>query len=176
MLETCILLTLLGVIISKEFRGGIFTFIGSVFVFTLVIAIGVIYSIFYPFVMAYKDGDYRTFFKIWWRLINGTYCAIGDFLKLGFAYRYDELANVWGEWVEDVSTHKEKTKFGDKQITISASIGHLETNNFYRTSSIKVVSKMLNFVFSQRRHCAGSWDSKVAHDELIERNLHGNKK
>jgi len=84
---------LLGLIVSKEFRYGILTTIGSAIVFTPVIIIGVPYTILYSFYMPFKEKDWKLFFKIWWRAIDGTYAFLGDVMYLGFAERYDELGN-----------------------------------------------------------------------------------
>lgn len=170
-----IFFTLLGLVISKEFRIGVVTAIGSAIVFTLVIATGVIFNIFYPPYMAFKEKDWKVFFRIWYRLIDGTYAFLGDVLYKGFAESYDELGNVWGEWIEDVSTHTEHTTFGDKQTTISASIGYLEYMDLHMSKPIRVTSWLLNKVFQQTRHAIGSWEKKLALKELKEDNLHGNK-
>ena len=170
-----IFFTLLGLVISKEFRTGVVSAIGSAIVFTLVIAIGVIFNIFYPFYMAFKEKDWKVFFRIWFRLIDGTYTFLGDVLYKGFAERYDELGNVWGEWVEDTATHTEDTTFGDKQTTLSASIGYLEYTKLHMSKAIKATSWLLNKAFQQTRHALGSWERKLALKELKEQNLHGNK-
>ncbi|MBL4810565.1 MAG: hypothetical protein JKY43_10975 [Phycisphaerales bacterium] len=165
----------IGIVISKEFRNGVGTFLGSLIVFTIVILIGLIYSPGYSIYMPIKEKKWNLFFIIWWRLIDGTYSAFGDMLKFGFAYRYDELANVWGEWVEDASTTEEKTTFGDKQTTLSASVGFLEYMDLYMTGAVKGISNALNFVFKQTRHAIGSWEMKLELKKLKERNLYGNK-
>ena len=166
---------LIGLIISKEFRIGIVTTISAAIVFSLVIAIGLVFNVVYPFYMAFKEKDWKIFFRIWWRLIDGTYTFIGDVLYKGFAERYDELGNVWGEWVEDISTHTEHTTFGDKRTTLSASIGFLEYSKLYMSKVIKGISWLLNKVFVQTRHAIGSWEQKLALKKLEEENLHGNK-
>jgi len=166
----------LGLVISKEFRVGIISTIGASIVFSIVIVIGIVFNIFYPFYMAFKEKDARVFFKIWWRLIDGTYAFIGDVLYMGFAERYDELGNVWGEWVEDLSTHSEYTTFGDKGTTLSASIGFLEYMDMHMSKGIKLTSWALNKVFRQTRHAIGSWEGKMALKKLKEQNLHGNTK
>jgi len=165
----------LGLIISRPFRVGVTTTIGAAIVFSLVIAIGLIFNIFYPIFMAFKEKDWKLFFKIWWRLINGTYTFLGDVLYLGFAERYDELGNVWGEWVEDISTHTEHTTFGDQRTTLSASIGFLEYNKLHMSKVIRGISWLLNKAFGQTRHAIGSWERKLALKRLEEENLHGNK-
>jgi hypothetical protein len=164
----------LGIATSKNFRAGVETMIGGAIVFSIVIAIGIVYTIPYSIVMPVKEKNWRLFDKIWWRAIQGSYTALGDFMKIGFAYRYDELANVWGEWVEDTATHVENTSFGEERTTLSASIGFLEYYKLKMTKSAKGVSKALNWVFNQTRHAIGSWEKKLRLIKLEEENLHGN--
>jgi len=171
-----IVFIVLGLIISKEFRYGILTMIGSTIVFTPVIIIGIIYNIPYSIYMPIKERDWKLFFKIWWRAIDGTYSFLGDILHKGFAEPYDELANVWGEWVEDGVGMKEDTPFGDKQTTISASIGYYEYHKIFMFKIGRNLSKALNIAFRQERHAIGSWESKMALKELKDKNLHGNIK
>lgn len=166
----------LGLIASKEFRYGLITMIGSAIVFTPVIIIGVPYMILYSLYMPFKEKDWKLFFKIWWKAIDGTYAFLGDVMYQGFAERYDELGNVWGEWLEDAITMQEKTSFGDKQTTISASIGYLEYYKIFMFKRGKDLSKVLNITFRQKRHAIGSWEKKLALKELEDKNLHGNIK
>jgi hypothetical protein len=174
MIYGILIFIILGIAINKEFRNGIGTSIGALIVFTPVILIGVLYLFPYSVYMSVKCKEWRIFFFILWRIVDGTYAAIGDFLKLGFAYRYDELGNVFAEWLEDVVTDGENTTFGDKQTTISASIGFLEATNRTIYKSGKGLSKALNVAFRQKRHAIGSWEKKQALKRLKEQNLHGN--
>ena len=167
---------LLGLIVSKEFRYGLLTTIGSAIVFTPVIIIGVPYTILYSFYMPFKEKDWKLFFKIWWRAIDGTYAFLGDVMYLGFAERYDELGNVWGEWLEDSVGIEEKTSFGEKQTTISASIGFYEYYKLFMYTRGQKLSRALNIAFRQKRHAIGSWERKLALQELKDKNLHGNIK
>ena len=166
----------LGLIVSKEFRYGIITMIGSAIAFTPVIIIGLPYTILYSFYMPFKERNWKLFFKIWWRVIDGTYAYLGDTMYFGFAERYDELGNVWGEWLEDVVAKEEKTSFGDKQTTVSASIGFLEYYKIFMWPRGHKLSRILNIVFSPTRHAIGSWKRKLAIKELKDKNLHGNLK
>ena len=170
-----LLIIIIGLIISKEFRRGIVTSLGSALVFSPVIVIGLVYALPYSIFMAFKEKSIKIFFKIWWRLIDGTYAFIGDVLYEGFAERYDELGNVWGEWIEDLSTHTENTTFGDKRTTISASIGFLEYSKLHMSKGIKLTSKILNVAFNQARHALGSYLEKLRLQELKTENLHGNR-
>lgn len=161
----------------KELARGLVTFIGSVIVFTPVIAIGVVYNLGYPLYMAFKEKSVLTFFKIWWRLIDGTCAAVGQFLFEGFAINYDILGNVWGgEWLEDAITYKEETKFGEKNITISASIGHLEYNDIHMYKTGRILSKALNIAFMEKLHALGSWLKKIAIDRIYALDLKQKRK
>ena len=171
---TLIAFVVLGLFISKEFRYGLITMVGSAIVFTPVILIGIPYTILYSLYMPFKEKDWKVFFKIWWRAIDGTYAFIGDVMYEGFAERYDELGNVWGEWLEDSVAMNEKTTFGDKQTTISASIGYLEYHKIFMFKRGHSLSRALNIAFRQKRHAIGSWEKKLALKELEDRNLHGN--
>lgn len=162
---------LLGLISSKEFRTGIITAPSGVFVFSIVIAVGIIYNLFYPFVMAVKYKRISVFFKILQRLINGTYSAIGYMLRDGIAIGFDFMGNVWGEWVEDATTTEENTKFGHKLITLSASIGHLEHENINRNKTQKFLTWLLNKAFMQNRHAVGSWLKHLELKRIEEMNL-----
>ena len=164
----------LGVIISKEFRYGLLTAIGSVIVFTPIILFGIIYHIPYSIYMPFKERDWKLFFKIWWKAIDGTYSYIGDVLYAGVAEPYDELANIWGEWIEDSVGTEEDTPFGEKQTTVSATIGWYEYHNKFMFKRGHQLSKVLNKAFRQTRHAIGSWEKKLALEELKDKNLHGN--
>jgi len=166
----------LGLFVSKEFRYGLITLVGSAIVFTPVIIIGIIYNIPYSLYMPFKEKNWKLFFKIWWRAIDGTYSFLGDILYMGFAEPYDELANVWGEWLEDSVGTEEDTPFGDKQTTISATIGYYEYNKILLFKRGQQLSKVLNIAFRQKRHAIGSWERKLAIKELEDKNLHGNIK
>ena len=160
----------------KELLRGVVTALLSLLVFTPVILIGIVFNLFYPTYMAIKSKDIKVFFWIYWRLIDGTLSTIGNFLYDGFAIHYDEMGNVWGEWVEDSITTEENTKFGEKNITMSASVGHIEYEKLPLFPRGKKLSNALNWAFRQRRHAIGSWEKFLAIKEINDRNLHGNIK
>ena len=158
----------------KQLLRGILTIILSLIVFTGPILIGFVHNLFYPFVMAKKAKNPLMFFKIWWRLIDGTLATIGEILYQ-FAEKYDMLGNVWGEWIEDLSTTNENTQFGEKLITISASVGELEHEKRPRSKAVKILSKVLNIAFGEKRHALGSWLLKLERDRIKSLNLKGKK-
>lgn len=86
------------------------------------------------------------------------------------------MGNVWGEWLEDIFTRKERTLFGYKNTTISASLGCLELNNIKTSKLAKGVSKLLNVVFRQRQHCIGAYLEKEAIEEVHKQDLYLAKK
>ena len=157
----------------KELIRGVVTLVGSLLVFTPVIIIGVLFNLIYPFYMAFKEKDWKLFFKIWWRLIDGTLSTIGNMLYDGVSVKWDEMGNVWGEWIEDVVTTTEKTQFGVKNTTVSASVGYLEHEKLPLFERGKKLSRLLNIVFRHKRHAIGSWEKKLAIKEIEDRNLHG---
>lgn len=159
----------------KELIRGIVTFIASAIVFTPVILIGVLFNLVYPFYMAVKERSVVVFFKILWRLIDGTLSTLGNMLYEGFAVQWDMMGNVWGEWLEDSICHTEDSKFGEKNITISASIGHLEHENHFMYPRGHKLSKVLNFAFRERQHALGSWLKFLAYQEIKEKNLKGKR-
>lgn len=168
------ILFIIGILISKEFRTGFFNMVGAAIVFTPVIVFGIIYSTGHAIYLTVKERKIKLLGYYIWRLIDGAYASLGDAMKYGFAYRYDELGNVYGEWVEDSTTSEEATTFGDKQTTISASIGFLEYSDLKQTRACRILSRALNLVFRQKRHTIGSWEKKLALKELRDKNLHGN--
>ena len=157
----------------KLFFTGFLTMIASIIIFSTVIAVGIAYNIFYPLVMAIKYKDYKLFFSIWWRLIDGTLSAMGKFFYDGVAITFDVMGNVWGEWIEDSVTSKENTMFGFKEITVSAAIGHLESKNLPINRRGRGLSKTLNKVFGEKRHAIGSWEKYVAYKKIDAKNLKG---
>lgn len=157
----------------KELYRGIVTALSSLLVFTPVIIIGVLFNIIYPTYMGIKEKNWKLPFKIYWRLIDGTCATIGNMLYEGFSIKWDEMGNVWGEWLEDSITTEEKTTFGDKSLTISASVGYLEYEKLPMFPRGKTLSKVLNWAFKQRRHAIGSWEKKLAYDKIDAQNLKG---
>lgn len=157
----------------KELLRGIVTSILSLLVFTPVIVIGMIFNIFYPIVMGFQEKSWTLPFKIYWRLIDGTCATIGNMLYDGFSIKWDEMGNVWGEWIEDSITTTENSKFGEKNITISASVGYLEYEKLPLFPRGKKLSKVLNWAFRQKKHALGSWEKKLAYDEIDAKNLKG---
>jgi len=154
----------------KELISGLAVFIGSTVVFTLMIIIGVLYNLVYPFYMAGKYKDWKLFFRIWWKLIDGTLAVIGSiFHSVGL--QWDILGNVWGEWIEDGVAQTEKTKFGIKNLTVSAAFGYIEHEGIFMYKRGHAISKALNFVFREKKHALGSWLKHLAYRKIEEQDL-----
>jgi hypothetical protein len=124
-------------------------------VFTPVIVLGLVYSFFYSIWKTLSLKDWKAFFLFWWNLLNNLFKSLAV-LIMNFAISYDVIANVLGgEMVEDFTTHKEETTFGDP-ITISASIGESEIKGQLIKKGT-ALSRALNVVFNQRSHAVDSW-------------------
>ena len=159
----------------KQLFEAIWKFSTGMIVFTICIAIGIVFNVVYPWYMAIKERSIKLFFKIIWRLIDGTLSTIADILML-LVTCWDIMANVWGEWIEDTATTEEKTQFGKKEITISASIGHLEKEKLPMFERTKKFSIILNIVFGEKRHALGSWLKYLAIKEVEALDLKGKQK
>lgn len=159
----------------KELLNGILTSIGAIIVFTPMIIVGILFNLVYPIYMSWQDRNPLTFLKIWWRLIDGTAATIGNMLYEAIAIGWDIMANVWGEWIEDGVAIDEKTKFGEKNITVSAAFGYIEHEKIFLYKRGKIVSKMLNFVFRENSHAHGSWLKYLAYKDIEAMDLREKK-
>lgn len=159
----------------KEFIKGLITLIAALIVFSFTIAIGTVYMPFEIIVRCYSEKSIIPVFRVPLKTIDGMLAAIGNCLH-DISVRYDEFANTRAEWIEDSTASIDKTMFGEKNITISAAIGEIETNHpnaiFKRGRKLSAV---LNWAFRQTRHAKGSWEKWKALRELEAKNLHGNK-
>lgn len=166
----------LGLIISKDFRNGVGTSLGALIVFSVVIVFGTIHFVPFTIYRSIKERSFKILLFLWKRWVLGIYTSFGDMLKLGIAYRYDELANVMGgELVEDLIGRMEDTAFGAERTTLSASIGYYEYIGIYINKFGRNLSKALNVVFNQTRHALGSWEKKLELKKIKDKNLLGNK-
>lgn len=152
-----------------ELIKGVVILLASLIVFSITIAIGVLYTVPFSFYEWKHKGFFKGFFMCWVNRIDGTLFNIGAYLGEG-AVRYDKIGNVWGEWVEDSTTAKDETTFGDADTTISASIGYLEHNNIPMNKRGSRLSEVLNIVFMQKKHALGSWIYKVKVQEVVDAN------
>ena len=136
----------------------------SIIVSILLLPIGFVYSLGYSIWLTITLKDWKAFFKFWWKLIDGFAHSLGHIIyNIGFGL--DLAWNVNGEILEDVITAEEDTPFGEKEITVSASVGKLEIDKKLNKTG-KGLSKVLNFVFWQRAHAVDSWNFQKAKKEL----------
>jgi hypothetical protein len=163
----------------KEFIVGLVTMIMGVTVFTVVSILGLIYGLGYSTYMSIIYKDIKYFFKYWWKMIDGLFSSIGH-IMYEIAIGFDFKANVLGgELMEDFVSHKSVSHFGEKQTTISASIGELELksqeNELYKSKKGRVLSEILNIVFNQKQHCIDSWKFKLAKEKILSEHFEKRK-
>jgi len=84
------------------------------------------------------------------KIMKSEYSPIG-YLFYQIGYTQDLMWNIYGEAIEDVTTAKEDTLFGKKNVTVSTSIGKEEIDNKLVPSG-KKISKVLNVAFNQKQH------------------------
>ncbi|MCH2225995.1 MAG: hypothetical protein MK066_14600 [Crocinitomicaceae bacterium] len=159
----------------REFFKGLILMISSLIVFSFVIVIGLIYTAFEIPIRCFISGSVKPLYQIPWRTIDGILATLGNTMS-DIAIRYDELANIHSEWIEDLSTPIDSTMFGKKNITISAALGKIEYHQPDRLlKRAKKLIVVLNFVFNQTSHAKGSWLKWREEQRIIKLNLHGNK-
>jgi hypothetical protein len=163
----------------KELLEGVLVCIASIIVFIPLCIIGLMYGIGFSLYMSYIYRDYKYFFKYWWKMIDGTMASVGYILyqtAIGIDYKANVLA---GELMEDFVSHKSTSHFTKKNTTISASIGELELksqeNELYKSKKGKILSKLLNIVFNQKRHCIDSWKFKIAKEQILKEHFEKRK-
>lgn len=151
----------------KEFMLGILALIGALIVSCLMFSIGTIYSLGYSIYMSVTGKDWKAFFKFWIKTIDGLLAAVGYALYY-IAEALDIGWNVNGEIIEDIVTSNEKTTFGEKNITVSATTGKLQYENKLNKSGL-ILSKILNIVFMQKSHALDAYLYTKARKELKEK-------
>jgi hypothetical protein len=136
----------------------------SLIVSVILIPVGIVYSLVYSIWLSITLKDWKRFFKFWWKLLDGLLYSVGHvFYNTGFAL--DLIWNVNGEILEDMITSEENTTFGDKETTVSASVGKLEIDDKLNNYG-KFCTKILNIVFWQKAHAVDSWNYQLAKKEL----------
>jgi hypothetical protein len=151
----------------KELLVGAWSLIWSVAVSVLMFTVGISYSLGYSIWLTITLKDWKAFFKFWWRTVDGISAAIG-YALYEIAYALDMSWNVNGEIIEDIITSDEKTTFGEKNLSVSASVGKLEIDDKLNKSGIRF-SKVLNFFFWQKQHAIDAWNFTVAKKALREK-------
>lgn len=158
----------------KEFIIGIWVLFFAVCVSLLMFTIGILYSLGYSIWLSVTGKDWKAFFKFWWRTIDGLFLAVGHALyEIGYAL--DIAWNVNGEIIEDMITSEEKTTFGQKDLSVSASVGKLEIDGKLNKSG-RAFSKVLNVFFWQKQHAIDAWNYTQAKKQLREKYFGSNGK
>jgi hypothetical protein len=163
----------------KKFYEGLITMMMGVIVFTFVSILGLVYGLGYSIYMSIIYMNIKYFFRYWWKMIDGLFSSIGH-IMYEIAIGFDFIANIFGgELMEDFVSHKSVSHFGEKQTTISASIGELELkaqgNELYKSKKGRVLSEILNVVFNQRQHCIDSWKFKLAKEKIFSEHFEKRK-
>lgn len=158
----------------KEFLIGIWVLVFSVVVSCLMFTVGILYSLGYSIWLSVTGKDWTAFFKFWWRTIDGIFAAIGNALY-EISYSLDIAWNVNGEILEDMITSEEKTTFGEKNLSVSASVGKLEIDGKLNKSGRRF-SKVLNIFFWQKQHAIDAWNFTQAKKQLREKYFEGKGK
>lgn len=158
----------------KEFLIGIWVLVFAVVVSCLMFTVGILYSLGYSMWLSITGKDWKAFFKFWWRTIDGILAAVG-YALYEVAYALDIAWNVNGEILEDMITTEEKTTFGEKNLSVSASVGKLEIDGKLKKSG-RIFSKVLNIFFWQKQHAIDAWNFTQAKEQLREKYFEGKGK
>lgn len=150
----------------KEFLNGLVVFLAATMVTVFLFWYLVLHQIGHAVYMTITLKDWKSLGKLIWRTIDGTFATIG-YLLYQIGYSQDLMWNVYGEAIEDVTTAKEDTLFGKKNVTVSTSVGKEEYTGKL-TPSGKKISKILNITFNQKQHAIDSWLFYVAKNKLRE--------
>jgi hypothetical protein len=151
----------------KEFLNGLIVLIGASMITVLLFWYLILHQIGHAVYMTITLKDWKALGKLVWRTIDGTFATIG-YLFYQIGYTQDLMWNIYGEAIEDVTTTKEDTLFGKKNVTVSTSIGKEEIDNKLVPSG-KNISKVLNVAFNQKQHAVDSWLFHKAKNELREK-------
>lgn len=148
----------------KELLTGILALSAAIVISCLIFTFGTAYSLGYSIYMSVTGKDWTAFFRFWYRTIDGLLAAIG----YGLYYAAEALDigwNVNGEIIEDIITHDENTMFGQKGVTVSATIGKIEYEKKLNRTG-RILSTLLNIAFMQKHHALDAYRWTVARNEL----------
>ena len=125
--------------------------VASIIISAFALTPGAAYSVGHAIIMSVTLKDWKAFFKLIWRMIDGMLVAIGHIMyQIGFGL--DLLWNAMaGEAIEDFTTTREDTLFCERGITVSEAVG-LEERGQFLIKSGKAFSSTLNKAFGQKRH------------------------
>jgi uncharacterized protein Usg len=139
----------------KELLNGIYILFFALLVSVIMFTVGNVYSFVYSIWLSITFKDWKAFLKFWVKTVDGMLSVVGHIFK-EIAYALDLGWNVNGEILEDVFTHEENTTFGQKNITVSASIGKLQLEGKLNKFG-KTFSKLLDVFFNEHNHSVDSW-------------------
>jgi hypothetical protein len=152
----------------KELFKSLLVLIGTTIVSVIQFPIGFVYTLIYMIYMTATLKDWKALPKLVWRLIDGYCCALA-YIIMETCIGLDMGWNVNGEIFEDImAPNKEDTTFGEKGITVSSSIGKIESEGDINKIG-KGFSKFLSFVFGQKQHAIDSWLMHNAKKELLKK-------
>lgn len=150
----------------KNLIGGIWSLFWAIVFSVFMFSVGTLYTLGYSIWLSITGKDWKAFFRFWWKTIDGLMFAAGNALY-EIAYSLDLGWNVNGEMLEDWATAEENTTFGEKDLSVSASIGKLEIDGKLNWFG-RVISKALNIFFWQKQHAIDAWNFTKARKELRE--------
>lgn len=144
--------------ITKEL-GPVYLCIAAIILMVLLTGFGLIHllckTIYHTFQVKFWKGPIY-FLTQMFKILYQIWSCI-KYLSLEVAISIDLFGNViCGEAIEDLVTSEEKTLFGSGDVTISTSIGELETKDKLNKTGIKF-SKFLSKVLD-KNHCVESYN------------------
>lgn len=151
----------------KDFLVGLMVFVFATAVSVFLVPVLTAYALGYSIYWSVKYKSVKSFFKFWLKTIDGILSGIG-YMLYHLGYGWDLIWNAEGEMLEDLITAEESTTFGDKNVTVSASVGKLEIDKKLNKYGI-FSSKALNFIFWQKAHAVDSWLFQKAKKELRDK-------
>tara|TARA_R110002012_G_scaffold62694_1_gene164817 strand:+ start:296 stop:763 length:468 start_codon:yes stop_codon:yes gene_type:complete len=148
----------------KEFFKGLKVLVGAIIITFIFMPLGFPYTYLHAFYYWIKGRNFKTFFKLIIRQLDGTFAAFG-YLMYHFAVALDMLWNVNGELIEDLTTKAESSWFGKKNTTVSTATGREES--FKRQKKLgKKFNIFLNWLFSEHSHATDSYKLHKKTQEL----------
>lgn len=156
----------------KELVQGIIAFLGATLVTALITIPGWLFALIYCLHGAVRLKRPQLIFKFIFKLIDGNLASLGYILK-HIALSQDMSWNVnAGQLLEYFVAKKKQNTLGDKNITVSASVGDLELQKGGLTRIGFGFSRALNIVFNQKRHAVDAWLYREAEGKLRAQYFH----
>jgi len=131
--------------------------IGAVFLFLTFFVIGIIGTYILGILFFWRKKHFFKMFTLPFVILLNVWRAV-NYLFYHLALTVDLLGNaVAGELIEKIVTNENDTLFGRGDVTISASIGELESNNKLNKNGI-FFSNLLSKVF-EKNHSVLAYDN-----------------